>query len=150
MTKKVFAMACVVLTAGMVLLSSCKKESSGLVELNAKLEKYGGGDSKVYMDYSTLTPKWNAGDSVNINGTNYAMAEGGTSAVVISGVPETTSYSAVYPAEAVVNPISVGSDSATIKLESIQEYVEDASGNQMIAFPMVAFSETTTLSFKNV
>ncbi len=143
------------LLAGMV---SCKKEK-GPSELRAVMNDFATSGQKAYIDpeqYSCFV----VNEQVRVNnstGTVTAL-ERNDRQCVISGVSQSTSYNAFYPAELLANQdvdLSGGLNNVAVNLPRVQVYETDAQGNQIIKNPMMATltnasDENSTLHFRNL
>jgi len=141
-----------VLATAMV-FTACQKDENGLVSLNAEIGNYAGaGNAKMYVDGSRYT-HWTSGDQVNINGDgNICPVDlSGTKAKITNVSNSAQGYLAVYPA-GIANSYSAISSSIYVTLPSTQTYSVDASGNQIIHAPMVAYCAAgdNTLTFHNL
>lgn len=125
--------------AAIAALSSCSIESD-------PLENESGNQALVFTavmesaatraTLNDLTPSWEAGDEISINGKIYQADNAGTSTTftAVSEEASGASYQAYYPSQ-----LSAGT------LPAVQTY-EDGKFNM----PMYAMSNTTDLSFKNI
>ncbi|MBR0298434.1 MAG: hypothetical protein IJR01_05685 [Bacteroidales bacterium] len=81
---------------------------------------------------------WEAGDKIIVNGEEYSISSGGTTATV--SVKKADHYSAFFPAQIY--------NSGNPLIQPAQYYVKDSFGS--VAFPMRAESSTTTLEFTSL
>ena len=124
-----------------MVFTACRKEDEGLVSLNAEITNYvGNSNSKMYVDGERYT-HWTTGDQVNINGTERTVSL--SDKARITEVAAAASYTAIYPAGIVTG-------ANTVNLPAEQVYSVDGSGNQIIAAPMAAYTNSTTLTFANL
>lgn len=124
-----------------MVFTACRKEDEGLVSLNAEITNYvGNRNSKMYVDGERYT-HWTTGDQVNINGTERTVSL--SDKARITEVAAAASYTAIYPAGIVTG-------ANTVNLPAEQVYSVDGSGNQIIAAPMAAYTNSTTLTFANL
>lgn len=133
------------------ILVSCQKESN-TVTLGVTIENI-NGNPKLYID-NTLTPQWETGDSVWVNGSsNYAISFNGTAAQ-IANVTRTADrhYLAVYPAEIAANEETGNGGAVTINLPREQVFLFDNDNNrQQVKVPMIAYTtDGNSLQFKNL
>ena len=153
-----------------VVLASCKKTDESVPEngFRATIEKT-GGNSKTH-----ITPDWANDNTTDILWTEYDLIKvanhGGQSGcqVLTYGLTEgenTTSgvfytnedhesffepeYVAIYPAyNANESENTINGTTATFHIPAVQHYKENSFGEK--SMPMVAYSETQALSFKNL
>lgn len=140
------ATVCLLAVAGMA-LTGCTKES-GKVSLTAQL---GGGmnDDKVYINENRY-PAWESGDEVWVNGQTLAVSNIRGTRANIEGVDESADgYWAVYPAEMAPESGSTVGSTLDFTIPRAQNYESDGT-DQKIYAPMVAYTTTKTLKFKNV
>lgn len=135
----------------LVLLSmaACQKdEGRGRVSFGLRIvDRYDGGDSKVYMDGNT--PRFIEDEKVRINGETYLIDYRSGSPAVYD-VAEADAYYAIYPASWVNGNASA---EPSITFPDMQKYEIDAtSGEQIVENPMVAYTtdDGATLNFHNV
>lgn len=135
----------IILMAGMAMMAMASCQKDGMVRLSAKLQKYTGNETKVHIDAQNH-PIWDVNDQINVNGSTYALADAGSDQVQLDVPHSSTGYYAMYPASCFS---AVSGNTATLTIPSVQEYVT-AEGNQVVAFPMTAYSANASLSFRNL
>lgn len=127
-----------------VLVAGCQKDT---VTLRARIAGgYGGG--KVYMN--TVTPCWNDGDLVSVNGVTCTLSVGTTATTngIIADVPASGSYKAIYPGSF---RTWLSGSSVNFFIPGVQTYEPDAAGRQKITAPMGACtSNPANLQFHNL
>lgn len=156
---KLFVMGLAVVS----LLASCKKNNNTEVPKEgfaASIEQ--NGDSKTFLD--GLVVKWSAYDQIKVNnGTRTLTYEltngaGSTDGTFYTGEEHSTffdpsnHYTAVYPAANPANSSetnTIAGTEATVHLPATQNIL--ANGSFGVGYnPMVAYSSSQTLSFKNL
>ena len=158
------------LTMGLMMLVSCNKINESVPEngFRATIEK-SGGNSKTH-----IAPDWGNDNTTSILWSEYDLIKvanhGGQSGcqVLTYGLTEgenTTSgvfytnedhegffepeYMAIYPAyNADESENTINGTTATFHIPAVQNYKENSFGEK--SMPMVAYSETQALSFKNL
>ena len=125
----------------LVLLAGCKKEG-GTVTLGAKIAQ-NIHNAKVYVD--NVSPHWNAGDMVNINGAAYTIALVGGQGQVAGVTASDNGYRAIYPDDLVSDQASLAGESVHLILPALQEYAVDENGHQIVAIPMGAYTSGNRL-----
>lgn len=150
MKKRYLAMACVAL--GITLLTTgCKKdEVKDTFNLNAVIEEVNSGQ-KVHME--GFLPVWDNNDAIRVNNENCTVSITGTGAnrknSIAKQVEENT-YCAFYPASYLDENTNITNHSGIwITLPQRQDYIV-SGGNQTVRMPMIAYSNTTDLHFKNL
>ena len=144
------SIACMAL--GITLLATgCKKdEVKDTFNLNAVIEEVNGGQ-KVHME--NALPVWDNNDAIRVNNENCTVSITGTGAnrknSIAKQVEENT-YCAFYPASYLNSGADITSASGIwIGLPRCQEYSK--SGNdQIVRMPMIAYSNSNILPFKNL
>ena len=150
--KKIYmSMACVAL--GIALLTTgCKKEEvKDTFSLNAVIEEV-KGTQKVHME--NLLPVWDNNDAIRVNNENCTVSITGTGSSRTNSIfkeEEEPTYCAVYPASylTTANADITSAANISIKLPRCQEYIVSGN-NQTVRMPMIAYSNTTDLHFKNL
>ncbi len=126
------------------LLASCQREIVDPSRLEIVAEGFQG--TKMIVDGPTA--QWSNGDVVCINGEDKTITVSGSSAYV-TDVVSASEYCAIFPASIVSGSIS--GTSATVTLPSEYRYREDASGNQILDAPMMAYrTGNGRLEFKHL
>lgn len=126
------------------LLASCQRENVDPSRLEIVAEGFQG--TKMIVDGPTA--QWSNGDVVRINGEDKTITVSGSSAYV-TDVVSASEYCAIFPASIVSGSIS--GTTATVTLPSEYRYREDASGNQILDAPMMAYrSGSGRLEFKHL
>lgn len=143
--KRNISIMAVALLMGAMCFVSCNKDE-GAVDLTANIADRISGNSKVYIDANNYAC-WHDNDAVNINGTVYRVVSNETSSATISGVAQSESYTAAYPAE---NVTVCSQGYVSMKIPSTQSYITGSNGKQNVVNPMVGYTESTTLAFHNV
>ena len=132
--------------AVMLCMTGCKKEQEGFLRLEVE---HFNSDAKMHIDVegNAAYSVWDDGDLVMVNGAVCTVSVSSNSAVIAAS--EGGAYSAVYPASIVT---SMSGNVATVKLPAVQQYRENAAGQQVVEVPMTAYcdSEDNTLSFHNL
>lgn len=135
----------------LVLLSmaACQKdEDRGRISFGLRVvDRYDGGDSKIYMDGNT--PRFIEDEKVRINGETY-LIDFRSGSPTVYDVAEADAYYAIYPASWVNGNASA---EPSIIFPDMQKYEIDAtSGEQIVENPMVAYTtdDGATLNFHNV
>jgi len=145
--------------AGVVMLAGCKKQGietvpsgEGAVVFTATTG--GGGEKTLLYPSENGAVKWEEGDLILVNSSNYELTDGasttsGTFTLSVGSPSPATPYCAVYP-NANGNSVTNNTTGAvSITLPATQQLVAGSFGSG--ANPMVAYSESSTsLSFKNV
>ena len=141
------------LLAGIAVMTGCKKDQDGIT-LKAVFDQ----ETKAYFGNTTRDlPYWDSDDRVNVNGTSYGLDAGSvaTTFATITGVPTSSVYCAIYPANA-LEPGSMGTPNlsgtkATIKFDPHQQYIWE-NNRQRVNMPMgaVTTDDDKTLIFKNL
>lgn len=150
MKKRYIAMACVAL--GITLLATgCKKdEVKDTFNLNAVIEEVNGGQ-KVHME--GFLPVWDNNDQIRVNNENCSVSITGTGNARKNSIAKQTeenTYCAVYPASYLEENANITNHSGIrITLPQRQDYIV-SGGNQTVRMPMIAYSNTTDLHFKNL
>ena len=150
MRKRYIAMACVAL--GITLLTTgCKKdEVKDTFNLNAVIEEVNGGQ-KVHME--GFLPVWDNNDQIRVNNENCSVSITGTGNARKNSIAKQTeenTYCAVYPASYLEANANITNHSGIrITLPQRQDYIV-SGGNQTVRMPMIAYSNTTDLHFKNL
>ena len=140
--------------AGVVMLAGCKKQGietvpsgEGAVVFTATTG--GGGEKTLLYPSENGAVKWESGDAIKVNNGNYVLSSGaGTTSgtfTLNTGIAPSAPYCAVYPN---ANGNSVSGSTVTLTLPATQQLVAGSFGSG--ANPMVAYSSTTSLDFKNV
>ncbi len=134
-------------------MTGCKKDQDGIT-LKAVFDQ----ETKAYFGNTTRDlPYWDSDDRVNVNGTSYGLDAGSvaTTFATITGVPTSSVYCAIYPANA-LEPGSMGTPNlsgtkATIKFDPHQQYIWE-NNRQRVNMPMgaVTTDDDKTLIFKNL
>ena len=144
------SIACMAL--GITLLATgCKKdEVKDTFNLNAVIEEVNGGQ-KVHME--NALPVWDNNDAIRVNNENCTVSITGTGAnrknSIAKQVEENT-YCAFYPASYLGANTNITNHSGIwITLPQRQDYIV-SGGNQTVRMPMIAYSNTTDLHFKNL
>lgn len=145
----------ITLTTLAMLATGCKKENlnegnNSKVTLGVRIAP---SNSKIYID--GVTPKWEKGDQVNVNGNVYTVSNisGSGSSASVTDVTTADIYCAVYPDGLVSeNYTPSTTTSVTIDMDETQTYAVDGSGNQKVEAPMGALSTngSTSLTFHNL
>ena len=150
MKKRYMSIACMAL--GITLLATgCKKdEVKDTFNLNAVIEEVNGGQ-KVHME--NALPVWDNNDAIRVNNENCTVSITGTGAnrknSIAKQVEENT-YCAFYPASYLGANTNITNHSGIwITLPQRQDYIV-SGGNQTVRMPMIAYSNTTDLHFKNL
>ena len=146
------SIACVAL--GIALLATgCKKdEVKDTFNLNAVIEEVNGGQ-KVHMEGSL--PVWDNGDAIRVNNEDCNVSitgSGSTRKNSIAKQTEDPTYCAFYPAsylDANTNLANERSRGIWMGLPQRQEYSKSGN-NQIVRMPMIAYSNTTNLHFRNL
>ena len=121
------------------LAAGCQKDT---VTLKARFEHFNNGD-KLHLTH--LNSHWDSGDQININGTWYTMGDNGN----ISNVEVSSVYRAIFVDPACT--LNVATTPSTVVIPASSQYTVDATtGEQKVFTPMYAYSENTTLGFKNM
>lgn len=130
--------------AAIAALSSCTSDTEPIVNETGKQALVFTATMESNATRATLdgmTPSWEAGDLISINGKRYAASASGTStsfsAVTAGQEAEGPTYCAYFPASIY--------DGATATLPAVYQY-EEGKFNM----PMYAESTTTELAFKNI
>ena len=144
------SIACLAL--GIALLATgCKKdEVKDTFNLDAVIEEVNGGQ-KVHME--NALPVWDNNDAIRVNNENCTVSITGTGAnrknSIAKQVEENT-YCAFYPASYLGANTNITNHSGIwITLPQRQDYIV-SGGNQTVRMPMIAYSNTTDLHFKNL
>ena len=150
MKKRNIFMACMAL--GITLFATgCKKdEVKDTFNLNAVIEEVNGGQ-KVHME--GFLPVWDNNDAIRVNSESCTVSITGTGAnrknSIAKQVEENT-YCAFYPASYLDANTNITNHSGIwITLPQRQDYIV-SGGNQTVRMPMIAYSNTTDLHFKNL
>ena len=150
MKKRYIAMACGAL--GITLLATgCKKdEVKDTFNLNAVIEEV-NGTQKVHME--GFLPVWDNNDAIRVNNENCTVSITGTGANRKNSIAKQTeeqTYCAFYPASYLGTNTNITNHSGIwITLPQRQDYIV-SGGNQTVRMPMIAYSNTTDLHFKNL
>ena len=151
MKKRYIAMACVAFGIA-IFATGCKKdEVKETFNLNAIIEEVNGGQ-KVHME--NLLPVWDNNDEIRVNNENCMVSITGTGNSRTNSIAkevEENTYCAVYPASYLTNQSAdiTSASNISITLPRTQDYVV-SGGNQIVRMPMIAYSNTTDLYFKNL
>ena len=151
MKKGYITMACVALGISL-LATGCKKEEvKDTFSLNAVIEEV-KGTQKVHME--GLLPVWDNNDAIRVNNENCTVSITGTGSSRTNSIfkeEEEPTYCAVYPASylTTANANITSAANISIKLPRCQDYIV-SGGNQTVRMPMIAYSNTTDLPFKNL
>ena len=139
------------LLAGIAVMTGCKKDQD-VVTLQAVVDQ----DTKAYFGNSDRTlPYWDAGDEVNVNGTDKPLTFPGntiTTIATIACVDASEYYCAIYPASVVEKMGNPGATTtATIYFDPNQQYIWE-NNRQRVNMPMgaVTSNDDKTLIFKNL
>lgn len=145
------SIACMAL--GITLLATgCKKdEVKDTFNLNAVIEEVNGGQ-KVHME--GFLPVWDNGDAIRVNNENCSVSITGSGSARKNSIAKETeenTYCAVYPASYLTsaNANITSAANISIKLPRCQDYSKSGN-NQIVRMPMIAYSNTTDLPFKNL
>ena len=146
------SIACMAL--GITLLATgCKKEEEkDTFNLNAVIEEVNGGQ-KVHMEGAL--PVWDNNDAIRVNRENCMVSITGTGANRKNSIAKQeaeATYCAVYPASYLGNPSAdiTSASGIWINLPRCQEYSKTGNNPQTVRMPMIAYSNTTDLHFKNL
>ena len=144
------SIACLAL--GIALLATgCKKdEVKDTFNLDAVIEEVNGGQ-KVHME--NALPVWDNGDQIKVNKENCSVSITGSGSARKNSIAKQTeenTYCAFYPASYLNSGADITSASGIwIGLPRCQEYSK--SGNdQIVRMPMIAYSNSNILPFKNL
>ena len=148
MKKTQIAIVCLLAVAGMI-MTGCKKEENGKVSLTATIAS-GVNDGKVYINSSNY-PAWESGDQVWVNGQTLPLSDIRGTKAKIEGVNESTTgyYWAVFPADAAPEGETSIGTTLDFTIPHEQVYASDGT-DQKVNAPMVAYSTSKKLVFKNV
>ena len=136
MKKTSFLSLLILASVAALFMSSCQKDTT---TLRLRFDDF-GGNSKVWID--GRTPKWNSGDPVWINENRVEVASTATTITVASAA----SYRAVYPYDIVTS-----ANGNTFNLSIPQEQIySEVNNKQMVKAPMVAYTTSNTLTFRNL
>lgn len=145
--KRINRATIIALAAVAMLATGCKKEQTGkTVTLGASIAS---NNSKVYID--NLTPKWQVGDPVSVNGTEYNVTGISVSGATanIPNVDKADNYRCVYPSSIVTGSFNGSSTSVAVTMPTTQTY--SVSGdNQTVDVPMSGYTSGTTVEFHNL
>lgn len=127
---------------------ACEKENPNAGKLQLVAEGMGGNTKMAINGNSSY---WVDGDSVNINGTEYAITVNSGSAYVDEDVSVTAPYLGVYPA-GIINSISGHNYTLTLPAEyTYATTTYNSQTMQNLASPMVAYANGgNQLYFKHV
>lgn len=146
------SMACVAL--GIALLATgCKKEElKDTFRLNAVIEEV-KGTQKVHME--GVLPVWDNNDQIRVNNENCTVSITGTGSSRTNSIykeEEENTYCAVYPASYLNSGANITNPSSgiSINLPRCQVYSKTVADSQIVRMPMIAYSNTTDLHFKNL
>ena len=132
------------------LLTGCKKEQDQSLKLEAVIENVSDGQKVHIGTYNGHNlPYWDANDEVRVNNETGSIAfDNAASYIQITNTAST--YCAIYPSSCLAANTNISNPSSiTITLPKEQVY-EENSGNQIVRLPMIAYSNTTDLHFKNL
>ena len=133
------------------LATGCKKdEVKDTFNLDAVIEEVNGGQ-KVHME--NALPVWDNGDQIKVNKENCSVSITGSGSARKNSIAKQTeenTYCAFYPASYLNSGADITSASGIwIGLPRCQEYSK--SGNdQIVRMPMIAYSNSNILPFKNL
>jgi len=140
-------------------LVSCVKEVSGsmgdtsVIQLTATIDVEETKTSLSLVGDNIYRVLWSEGDAIGVfagsnqNMDRFTLSEGaGTNRATFTGYVEGRTYNAYYPASAVVS--RQGENMVLVELPDHQKYDESGFGNG--SFPMVAYSNSDNLTFKNL
>ena len=113
-------------------MTACKKEENGILRL--EVEHY-NSEAKMHIDDEHYAV-WDEGDFIYLNGTPSIIQIQGNKAIV-NDVTEGAPYYASYP-----YPMTPNNSNYTMTLPAVQNYRENANGEQIVAAPMAAYSTT--------
>ena len=130
------------LCAMLLCMTACQKEE---VDLTALIDNYNGNDAKMYVNEGGYAC-WENNDQVKVNNQSCYVSVSNSSAV-IAGVASADCYRAVYPASIVSGNIE--SNAVSVNLPAEQTYKFE-NGHQVLAAPMAAYCDGTTLRFHNL
>lgn len=132
------------------LLTGCKKEQNQSLKLEAVIENVSDGQKVHIGTYNGHNlPYWDANDEVRVNNETGSIAfDNAASYIQITNTAST--YCAIYPSSCLAANTNITTPSnISITLPKEQVYQEN-SGNQIVRLPMIAYSNTTDLHFKNL
>ena len=132
------------------ILTGCKKEQDQSLKLEAVIENVSDGQKVHIGTYNGHNlPYWDANDEVRVNNETGSIAfDNTTSYIQINNTAST--YCAIYPSSCLAANTNITTPSnISITLPKEQVYQEN-SGNQIVRLPMIAYSNTTDLHFKNL
>ena len=144
-------MACVAF--GIVLLAmGCKKdEVKETFNLNAIIEEVNAGQ-KVHME--DPLPVWDNNDEIRVNSENCRVSITGSGSSRTNSIAkevEENTYCAVYPANFLTNQSADITSASNISITLPRRQVYSKTGiYQTVRMPMIAYSNTTDLHFKNL
>ncbi len=122
-------------------MTACKKEENGILRL--EVEHY-NSEAKMHIDDEHYAV-WDEGDFIYLNGTPSIIQIQGNKAIV-NDVTEGAPYYASYP-----YPMTPNNSNYTMTLPAVQNYRENANGEQIVAAPMAAYStDGSSLKFRNL
>lgn len=132
------------------ILTGCKKEQDQSLKLEAVIENVSDGQKVHIGTYNGHNlPYWDANDEVRVNNETGSIAfDNAASYIQITNTAST--YCAIYPSSCLAANTNITTPSnISITLPKEQVYQEN-SGNQIVRLPMIAYSNTTDLHFKNL
>lgn len=135
------------LAALLALATGCGKDVADRISLFANSM---GGDTKVWMNPANVNgATWVAGESIDLNGTPYAITANGNGGFSLEVEPLAEAMHAVYPATMASggNDITVenhGASGATITMKRLA--VDFRDGGHRIVFPMASNADANATS----
>lgn len=143
------------LAALLALATGCDKDNAAADRISIFANNMGGG-AKVWVDPANVNgATWVAGESIDLNGTPYAIAANGNGGFSLEVEPLAEAMYAVYPAtmNSGGNDITVenhGASGATITIKRLA--VDFRDGGHRIVFPMAekADANATSLYFDHL
>ena len=129
----------------LTVMASCQKEN-GTVTLGVRIDNI-DGNQKLYI--TGVTPQWEEDDPVWINGNgNYTVTFNNNTAQ-ITNVTRDNQYTAVYPANIVLEGQTGSNGTVTVNLPREPHYLSNGD-NQQSKLPMIANYDGQDLHFKNL
>ena len=134
------------------LATGCKKdEVKDTFNLDAVIEEV-KGTQKVHME--GLLPVWDNNDLIRVNNENCTLTITGNGANRKNSIAkqrEENTYCAFYPASYLDANTNITNHSGIcVNLPRCQEYSKTGNNPQTVRMPMIAYSNTTDLHFKNL
>ena len=119
---------------------ACQKDNEDILTL--EIENY-NSDAKMHLDNAHFAV-WDNGDSIMMNGIDYEVTVGSTSATITGNFTEETAYYAIYPAR-------MATSTTSLTMPAVQRYRENENNKQVIDAPMYGYYDGTgTLKFHNL